>query len=162
MSNIGKFLKLKLLFEANKSLLKLNSKIGSICWKNLWVGILFTIQMPPMLAWKMDLQRVVLSFLWQNEQNTSYMLVIEKLDRVIKNPLASETLAFSEAADTGVLIAGMLLEIFRLPSLPVVLCKTDNVSLVETLKSSNLVSEQHLKVDVALVKEMMVEEEIQS
>ncbi|GAB1597641.1 hypothetical protein Ahia01_000040700, partial [Argonauta hians] len=61
----------------------------------------------------------------------------------------------SEAADAGVLISAMLQEIFRLPKLPEVLCKTDNASLVETLKSSNLVSDRRLRIDVARVKEMI-------
>ena len=56
-----------------------------------------------------------------------------KLTRVTKSPLASETLALSEAADSGFLIASMVQEMFRLPSLPKVECYTDNGSLTETL-----------------------------
>ena len=48
----------------------------------------------------------------------------------------------------------MLEETFRLPRLPEVLCKTDYVSLIDTL-NSNLVSDQHLRIDVARVKEMI-------
>ena len=87
------------------------------------------------------------------------MLVIKKkLDRVTKNSLASEALTLSEAADVGVLKAAMLQETFRLPRLPEVFCKTDNASLVETLKLSNLVSEWHLRIDVTRMEEMMTQE----
>lgn len=56
----------------------------------------------------------------------------------------------------------MLQEIFRLPRLPEVLCKTGNASLVETLNSSNLVSDRCLRVDVVRLKEMMAKKEIQT
>ena len=56
----------------------------------------------------------------------------------------------------------MLQETFRLPRLPEVLCKTDNASLVETLNSSNLLSDQHLRIDEARVKKMMAKKEIQT
>ena len=80
----------------------------------------------------------------------------KKLERVTK------TLVFIEAANIGVLIAVMLQEIFRQLRLPEVLCTTDNASPVETLKSLNLVNDQHLRVDVARVKEMMARKESQT
>ena len=52
----------------------------------------------------------------------------------------------------------MLQETFRLPRLPEVLCKTENAFLAETLNSASLVSDQHLRIDVARVKEMMTKE----
>ncbi len=64
----------------------------------------------------------------------------KNLDRVTKSLLASETLVFSEAADAGIKITTILQEIFRLPRLLEVLCKTDHVSLVKTLKLSNMVT----------------------
>ena len=88
--------------------------------------------------------------------------LLNKFDRVAKNSLASETFVFSDAAAAGVLIAAMLQEIFRLLRLPEVLYETDNASLVGTLKSSNFMSDQHLRVDVARMKEMLVKEEIHS
>ena len=86
----------------------------------------------------------------------------KKLDRVTKSPLASETLALSEVADAAVLIAAMLQETFKLSRLSEVFCKTDNVFLVETIKSSNLVSDRHLRIDGARAKEMMARKEIQT
>ena len=62
----------------------------------------------------------------------------KKLDQVTKCPFVSETLALCESAEAGVLIAAMLQETFMLPE---VLCKTDSVSLVETLNSSNQLSD---------------------
>ena len=56
----------------------------------------------------------------------------------------------------------MLQDTFRLPRQPEVLCKTDNVYLVETLKSSNLVSDWGLRIDVARVKETMAKKEIET
>ena len=76
------------------------------------------------------------------------------------SPLASEALSLAEAADAGFLASVMIQEVFQLNKLPVVRCKTDNASLVETLNSSNLVSDKRLRVDIARVKEMMFKEEI--
>ena len=63
----------------------------------------------------------------------------KKLSRVTKSPLASETLALSEAADAGFLVASMMQEIFRLSHLPPVLCLTDNSSLTETLHTARII-----------------------
>ena len=57
-------------------------------------------------------------------------------------------------ADAGFLIGAMLQEVFRLPSLPPVLCKTDNASLVETLHTDNLVQDKRLRIDIARLREM--------
>ena len=38
----------------------------------------------------------------------------------------------------------------------------NNVSLIETLNSSNLISDWHVRIDVARVKEMMAKKEIQT
>ena len=56
----------------------------------------------------------------------------------------------------------ILQETFRIPRLLEVLCKTDSASLIELLNSSNMVSDRHLIIDVARVKEMMAKKEIQT
>ena len=56
----------------------------------------------------------------------------KKLNRVTKSSLASKSLTFNKAAATGVSIAAMQQEVFRLRRSPEVLCKIDNVFLVET------------------------------
>ena len=88
--------------------------------------------------------------------NTIAFRCKKKLDWITKTPLVSETLSFSEVADTGILIAATLQEIFKLPRLLEVFCKTNKAFLVETLKPLNLVSNQHLGGDSARVKKMMV------
>ena len=79
---------------------------------------------------QMDLHRVVLSFLFV-AQWTEWLLYAgyqKKLDQITLNPWASETLTLSEAAESGVLIATMPQETFRLPRLLEVFYKTDNAS----------------------------------
>ena len=66
----------------------------------------------------------------------------------------------NEGADSGFLVASLIQEIFRMPSRPVVKCFTDNSSLTETLKTSNIVSDRRLRVDIARLREMVREEEI--
>lgn len=84
----------------------------------------------------------------------------KKLNRVTKSPLASETLALSEAADSGFLVSAMIQEIFKLPVLPGVECFTDNNSLRETLKTTNVITDRRLRVDIARIREMVKQEEI--
>ena len=84
-----------------------------------------------------------------------------KLNRVTKSPLASETLALGEAADSGFLVASMIQEMFNLSSFPKVECYTDNASLTETLGTSKIVSDKRLRVDIARLKEMVGEGEIE-
>ena len=62
----------------------------------------------------------------------------KKLDRVTKSPLASETMALAEAADSGYYVAAMLQEIFGVKC--PVKCFTDNKSLKDHLETSNIVS----------------------
>ena len=75
--------------------------------------------------------------------------------------MASEALALSEAADAGVLLASIWQHVFGLSVLPKVLCYTDSESLKETLYSSNVVSDRRLRVDIACLREMVEEDEIQ-
>ena len=151
---------MKFLFEANKSLLKLKSKTDSISFLQL--------EKPASLNIVFFSDANYASLEDGTSQGGFYHLCgrmnriapiywsSKKLDRVTKSPLATPTLEFCEVADAGVLIAVMLQEIFRLSILPEVLRKTDNASLVETLKLSNLVVDWHLRVDEARVKEVMV------
>ena len=83
-----------------------------------------------------------------------------KVNRVTKSPLASEALALAEAADAGFLVSTLVQEIFRLSTLPKVVCYTDNRSLVETLVTTKVISDTRLKVDVARLREMVANDEI--
>ena len=85
----------------------------------------------------------------------------KKLNRVTKSPLVSKTLALSEAADAAFLMASIWQEVFGLSVLPKVLCRTDNDSLKEALYSSKVVSDRHLRVDIACLREIVKQDEIQ-
>ena len=85
----------------------------------------------------------------------------KRLNRVTKSPLASETLALSEGADAGFLVSSQVQEIFKLSSLPVVRCLTDNRSLTDTLVTTRVISDRRLRVDVARLREMVEKCEIE-
>ena len=78
----------------------------------------------------------------------------KKISRVTKSPLASETLALSEGSDAGYLLATQIKEIFLMENLPKIKCITDNKSLFETLKTSNVIKDLRLRVDIARLREM--------
>lgn len=165
MSNTGKSPTVKMLFEANKAVTKLNSKKVEIKFPNLGSPRDLKILAFPdatygsledgssqgafmiFVAGKGDL---VTPVCWQSK----------KLNRVTKSPLASETLALSEAADAGFLISAMIQEIFQIPFLPEVECYTDNNSLNDTLKTTNVITDRRLRVDIARIREMVKQREI--
>ena len=82
----------------------------------------------------------------------------KKLNRVTKSPLASEALALSEAADAGINLARSL----WLVSATEVLFRTDNESFKEALYSSKVVSDRYLRVNIAHLREMVEEDQIQA
>ena len=63
----------------------------------------------------------------------------KKLERVTKSQMASETMALAESADAGHFVLLVTKEIFGLKTAPRVICKTDNKSFEEHLKSSNVI-----------------------
>ena len=85
----------------------------------------------------------------------------KKLHRVTKSPLASETLAVSEAADAGYLIACMISEIFKLPKPGTIKCYTDNKSLYESVQSATIPSDRRLRVDLSRIREMVDKQEVE-
>ena len=165
VSNPGKSPKVNAIIEANNTVRKLKLSTGCITF--------------PSIGKVKDMQVLVYSdatyaSLEDGASQGAYIIFVKgkgdkmapiswsskRLDRVTKSPIASETLALSEGADAGVLIAAMLQETFKLPKLPNVNCKTDNASLVETLSSDNLVKDKRLRIDIARIKEMIQNEEI--
>ena len=84
----------------------------------------------------------------------------KKLTRVTKSPLASETLALGDGADASFLIGSLIKEIFLLPNMPKIRCMTDNKSLFDTLKTTNVTKDMRLRVDIARLRQMEEKQEI--
>ena len=84
----------------------------------------------------------------------------KKLNRVTKSPLASETMAVNEAADSGFLVAMMVAEVFNLSKRPDVTCRTDCKSLIDTSSTTHLLQDTGLLVDVARLREMVKLKEV--
>ena len=132
MSDTEKSLKVKLLFEVNKSLLKIKSKIGSTSFSQLGKPASLNI------VCYSDATHVNLEdgfspggfiiFVCGRMNRMVPMYVGHQKNLVTKSLLTSETLVFNEAVDSDELIAAMLQEIFRLPRLTEVLFKTDSAS----------------------------------
>ena len=165
ISNPGKHPKLNVLNEANKTVRKL--KNSPCCISLSRVGKISDLEL-------VAFSDATYASLEDGASQGGYVIFVKgkgmkmspiswsskRLVRVTKSPIASEALAVSEGADAGVLMAAMIQEIFKLPKLPIVRCKTDNASLVETLKTDNLVTDKRLRIDIARIKEMIKNEEI--
>ena len=83
-----------------------------------------------------------------------------KLKRVVKSPMAAETMAFLEAAEQALLLKAVLVEIHDIETLPII-CVTDNKSLYDAATNSTTLEDKRLYVDMCAVREMIEENEIQ-
>ena len=164
MSNVGKQPKVKMINEANKSLMKLKATKSTLSYMNIGTPeeLSITVFCDATYASLNDgsSQGGFIIFIEGSKGIAPISWQSKKLDRVTKSPLASECLALSEAADAGFLIAVLLQEVFQLAKIPTVNVKTDNNSLVDTLHSDNLVSDKRLRVDISRIKEMISLKEI--
>ena len=83
-----------------------------------------------------------------------------KVRRVVKSTLAAETLALLDSAEAGVYIASIIREISRC-NLDVI-CKVDNKSLVDALSSSKCIEDRRLRIDMAVISDMLTRKELKS
>ena len=84
-----------------------------------------------------------------------------KIRRVVKSTLAAETLALLECAEAAFYVSKMISEIMNVPQMKIN-CKVDNHSLVEALRSSKLVEDRRLRIDIAVLKDMISKGELSS
>ena len=82
-----------------------------------------------------------------------------KLRRIVKSTLAAETMALLEGAETAVYLARIFKEITGVEELPIT-CFVDNKSLVDALHSSNKVEDNRLRIDIAVLDDMISRKEI--
>ena len=94
-------------------------------------------------------------FLFGNNRAVPITWKSKKSERLTKLPMASETMALAESADAGHFPVLMSKEIFGLKTVPRVFCKTDNKSLEEYLKSSKVMQDLRLIVDIARLREIV-------
>ena len=165
MGNMGKSPTMSIIHDANKALAKLKSKKVDIKFPPLGrpekLRVIAYSDATHNSLPDGSSQGGILVFLQgENKKVVPISWQSRKLTRVTKSPLASETLALNEAADSGFLIASMVQEIFGLASLPQVECFTDNDSLNKTLQTTKIVSDKRLRVDIARLREMVSEGEI--
>ena len=84
-----------------------------------------------------------------------------KLRRVVKSTLSAETLALVECAEAASYLGRIIRDIVKCQALAVH-CFVDNRSLVEALDSSRGVEDRCLRIDIALLKDMLSRGEVNS
>ena len=84
-----------------------------------------------------------------------------KLRRVVKSTLSAETMALLEGAEAAVYVANIIGSIILRPSLKVN-CYVDNKSLVDALSSTKRVEDRRLRIDLAVLEDMLAKKEINS
>ena len=108
-----------------------------------------------MQVYLVERRKVLIVFLCGNDRVAPISWKSKKLERVTKSSIASETMSLAEAADAGHFVALMVKQIFGLKAAPKVFCKTDNKSLAEHLKTSKVIQDLRLRVDLARLREMV-------
>ena len=82
----------------------------------------------------------------------------KRVKRVVKSTLAAETLAMVDAAEAAVYYRKFILELLGLKdsvrSVPIVCC-TDNSSLYDAVHSSTQVQDKRLRIEIAILREML-------
>ena len=86
----------------------------------------------------------------------------KKIRRVVKSTLAAETLALLEAAEAGVYLATLFKQILNLSDGPIVKCFVDNKSLVDSLNSTTTVEDKLLRINMAVLKDMLHRRDLHS
>ena len=80
----------------------------------------------------------------------------KRIKRVVRSSLSAETLALSDAIDDGVYIAELISELLFNGSKQISIeVYTKSKSLVDALNSKKNVTEKRLRIDIALLREMM-------
>ena len=82
-----------------------------------------------------------------------------RLKRVVKSTLAAETMALLEGAEAAVYIGNILKEILQCKPLKIS-CITDNKSLVDAVHSTKRVDDKRLRLDIAVLVDMLDRKEI--
>ena len=85
-----------------------------------------------------------------------------KVRRVVKSTLAAETLALLDAAETGVYLATLMKQLLNLSVGPIVKCFVDNRSLVDALNSTTGVEDKLLRINMAVLKDMLYRRDLHS
>ena len=164
VSNYGKEPTVRNLLMANKAIRKLKGNTSKLVYTDLGeperMRILVYTDATHASLPSGSSQGGLIVFLAGNGRVSPIMWQSKKLTRVTKSPLASETLELAEGADAGFLIAAMIKEVFNLTKLPEIICSTDSKSLTEFLKTSHVIQDTRLRVDVARIREMLKLKEI--
>ena len=84
----------------------------------------------------------------------------KKVSRVVKSTIAAECLALLNAVETGYYLKKLIEDIMGFDNDLKVVCFCDNKSIVDNLHSTHIVSDFRLRIDVAVVKDMICRKEL--
>ena len=86
-----------------------------------------------------------------------------RLRRIVKSTLAAETLALLDVAEAGIYLENLLCELLNLnPGRFPVKCYVDNKSLVEAVYSTKAVEDKQLRINIAILREMVSKTDVHS
>ena len=79
-----------------------------------------------------------------------------KLKRIVKSPMAAETMVAQDAIDYASLISSIICEIYKLkPSTIPVICVSDSKSLCDTVHTTHVVEDKGLMIDLCCLRQKL-------
>ena len=97
-----------------------------------------------------DNQENCMSLMWQSKG----------LKCVVKSAMNAETLTQVEAAEAGFWISSIITEIYNLKQNVLVEWRTDSHQLYDAVHSITAITDKRLRIDIALLQEMLLKKEI--
>ena len=97
-----------------------------------------------------DNQENCMPFMWQSK----------RLKCVVKSAMNAETLTQVETAEAGFWISSIITEIYNLKQNVLVECRTDSHQLYDAVHSIRAITDKRLRIDIALLQEMLLKKEI--
>ena len=107
----------------------------------------------------------IICLLGENGKASPVSWQSKKIRRIVRSTLTGEALAMSDAVDAAVFLAGLYSELMfnsMSPGLLPIVCITDSYSLLDALKSTKMVSEKRLRIELSNIKQMVDRGQIKS
>ena len=107
----------------------------------------------------------IIYLLGENGRTAPVAWQSRKLKRVVKSTQAAETLALVDLAEASFYFRSLILELLHMSdhseNIPIH-CRTDNSGLLESIYSSTQILDKRLRIETALLREMIEKREISS
>ena len=107
----------------------------------------------------------IICLLGENGKASPLSWLSKRISQIVRSTLTGEALALSDAVDAVVFLAGLYSELMfnsMAPGLLLIVCFTDSHSLLDALKSTKMVSEKRLRIELNSIKQVVDRRQIKN